>query len=207
VQWSTGRGKQLAYSGLSHHERLAIVWVVNQGTHMKIITAFASALFGAALVTACTSLSAMDAKQIEDQYGLSGAYTGTVATSDGPLKGMLVPITLANGRQGHLFIPQRQSHDAQAVYLQDEEGLHPVRLGNNVSRDELTRAPGIVQTAPAPGSANKRSWEKEALIIGGSAGAGTAIGAIAGGKKGAGVGAAAGGVGGLIYDLMTRNKK
>ena len=34
----------------------------------------------------------------------------------------------------------------------------------------------------------------------------TAIGALAGGKKGAGVGAAAGGVGGLIYDLATRDK-
>jgi len=30
---------------------------------------------------------------------------------------------------------------------------------------------------------------------------------MAGGKKGAGIGAAAGGVGGLIYDLMTREKK
>ena len=45
------------------------------------------------------------------------------------------------------------------------------------------------------------------LIIGGSAGAGTAIGALAGGKKGAAIGAAAGGVGGLIYDLATRKKK
>lgn len=36
---------------------------------------------------------------------------------------------------------------------------------------------------------------------------GTAIGAVAGGKKGAAVGAAAGGIGGLIYDLATRNKK
>jgi hypothetical protein len=33
------------------------------------------------------------------------------------------------------------------------------------------------------------------------------IGALAGGKKDAGVGAAAGGVGGLIFDLMTRDKK
>ena len=33
------------------------------------------------------------------------------------------------------------------------------------------------------------------------------IGALAGGKKGAGVGAAAGGVGGLIYDLLTRDNK
>ena len=52
----------------------------------------------------------------------------------------------------------------------------------------------------------KRSWQKEALIIGGSAGAGAAIGAVAGGKKGAGIGALSGGVAGLVYDLATRNK-
>ena len=45
------------------------------------------------------------------------------------------------------------------------------------------------------------------MIIGGAAGAGAAIGAVAGGGKGAAVGATAGGVGGLIYDLATRNKK
>jgi photosystem II stability/assembly factor-like uncharacterized protein len=159
----------------------------------KVIAALALAALSAAGITACTQdAQAMDAQQIEKQYGVSGAYVETINTSDGPLKGMLVPITLANGHQGHLFIPQRQATDLQTVYLRDEEGL---------------RSPGVVQTRPAPPRANKRSWEKEALIIGGSAGAGTAIGAIAGGKKGAGVGAAAGGVGGLIYDLATRNKK
>jgi hypothetical protein len=175
---------------------------------MKMITALALASLGAAGFTACSQdAQAMDAQQIEKQYGVSGAYAETITTTDGPLKGTLVPITLANGSQGHLFIPQRQTSDLQTVYLRDAQGLHPVRLGDNVSREELTRSPGIVQTSPAPQRANKRSWEKEALIIGGSAGAGTAIGAIAGGKKGAGVGAAAGGVGGLIYDLATRNKK
>ena len=175
---------------------------------MKIKAAFVMAALSAAGFAACTQdAQAMDARQIEQQYGVSGAYAETIATSDGPLKGTLVPITLANGHQGHLFIPQRQATDLQTVYLRDEEGLHPVRLGDNVSRDELTRSPGIVQARPASPRANKRSWEKEVLIIGGSAGAGTAIGALAGGKKGAGVGAAAGGVGGLIYDLATRNKK
>ena len=60
---------------------------------------------------------------------------------------------------------------------------------------------------PEPPHANKRSWEKDALIIGGGAGGGAAIGALTGGGKGAGIGAAVGGVGGLIYDLATRNKK
>ena len=85
--------------------------------------------------------------------------------------------------------------------------MHPVRLTDNATRSELTRAPTIVETRAQPSKAKKRSWEREALIIGGSAGAGTAIGALAGGKKGAAVGAAAGGVGGLIYDLATRDKK
>lgn len=171
--------------------------------HMKkMMTVFALASVGATLFTACSR--DMDAQQIEQRYGVSGAYAETIATSDGPLKGTLVPITLADGRQGQLFIPQKQT--TRAIYLRDEQGLHPVMLSDNASRDELTRSPGIVERRAEPRRANKRSWEQEVLIIGGSAGAGTAIGALAGGKKGAGVGAAAGGIGGLIYDLATRNK-
>ena len=176
---------------------------------MNIMAALALVWLSATLFSACTrdDARATDAQQIERQYGVSGAYTDTIATPDGPLNGTLVPVTLANGRQGHLVIPQRQLNDPHAVYLRDEQGLHPVQLSDNATRDELTRSPGIVETRPEPEHANKRSWEKDALIIGGSAGAGTAIGAVAGGKKGAGVGAAAGGVGGLIFDLVRRNKQ
>jgi hypothetical protein len=175
---------------------------------MKVLTALAVAVAGGMLLAACTTdVHAMSAQQIEREYGISGAYSGSVNTPDGPLNGMLVPITLANGGAGHLFVPQRQANDAHTVYIQDERGLHPVQLGEGVRRDELARAPGIVATRAVPAGAKKRSWEQEALIIGGSAGGGAAIGALAGGKKGAGVGAAAGGVGGLIYDLVTRNKK
>ena len=149
----------------------------------------------------------MNGQQIEQRYGLSGAYSDTIATPDGQLKGTVVPISLADGRPGHLIIPERQANDPHAVYLRDEQGMHPVQLRDNASRDELTRSPSIVETRPETEHVNKRSWERDALVIGGSAGAGTAIGALAGGKKGAGVGAAAGGVGGLIYDLATRNKK
>jgi hypothetical protein len=168
-------------------------------------------LLSVSLIAAAAGCSAeakaIDPRQIEQQYGVSGAYTGSVATPGGPMQGTIVPITLADGRTAQLIIPQRQASDVRSVYLVDNDGLHPVQLKDDASRVDVTRAPAIVQRRAEPQRASTRSWEKEVLIIGGSAGAGTAIGALAGGKKGAGIGAATGGVGGLIYDLLTRDKK
>jgi hypothetical protein len=216
---AVARGRRLGW-GLSarlprwrafdgRRSRVAVKWTQpTTEAQMKTIQAFAMALLSATLFGACTrDAQAMDAQQIERQYGVAGGYTGSVQTADGSMKGTLVPITLANGRQGQLFIPEKRANVSHTVYIRDEQGLHPVQLRDNVSRAELARSPAIVETRPAPQQAKKRSWEKEALIIGGSAGAGTAIGALAGGKKGAAIGAATGGVGGLIYDLVTRNKK
>jgi hypothetical protein len=75
-----------------------------------------------------------------------------------------------------------------------------------VTRDQVVQSPGVVGRRAEPEHRNKKSFEKDALIVGGGAGAGALIGGLAKGGKGAGVGAAAGGVGGLIYDLATRNK-
>ncbi len=175
---------------------------------MKMILAVGVVVLGATMLTACSNdLDAMSADNIEKQYGVAGAFTDTIQVEGASLRGTLVPITLANGRQGQLFIPQRQPGDEQAVYLRDETGLHPVELKNHTTRAELTNAPGIVETKTVAPTAKKRSWEKEVMIIGGGAGAGATIGAVTAGKKGAAVGATAGGVGGLIYDLMTRTKK
>jgi hypothetical protein len=149
---------------------------------------------------------AMTPEKIQEQYGVAGAYTEDVPTSDGKVRGTLVPVTLADGRTAQLFVPQRRENDSHGVYLKDEAGLHPVHVRESESREEITRHPTVVETRPDPPHKQKRSWEKEALIIGGSAGAGTAIGAIAGGGKGAGIGATAGGIGGLIYDLATKNR-
>lgn len=165
-------------------------------------------LAGTGAVAGCSGdAHAMTPQTIEQQYGVPGAYADTVSTPDGSIRGTLVPVTLADGRTAQLFVPTKASKQPHTVYLRDNEGLHPVSISDNTTRDQLARSPAIVQRHAEPAHSNKRSWEKEALIIGGSAGAGTAIGAIAGGKKGAGVGAAAGGVGGLIYDLITRDKK
>lgn len=54
---------------------------------------------------------------------------------------------------------------------------------------------------------DERSAGKSALIIGGSAATGAAIGGLAGGGKGAAIGAVSGGAAGLIYDRLTRKNR
>jgi hypothetical protein len=167
---------------------------------------FTTLLGVACAFVGCTKTAAMSPENLDQKYGLSGAFTDDVQTSDGTIRGTLVPVTLADGRKAQLFVPQHTRNEPHSVYLRDDQGLHPVRVKTGATRDEVTSAPSVVATQPEPPHERKRSWEKDALIIGGSAGAGTAIGAIAGGKKGAAVGAAAGGIGGLIYDLTTQHK-
>ena len=164
-------------------------------------------LAAAILTVGCErGTDAITPEKLERQYGVSGAYADDVRTTDGSIKGTVVPVTLADGRQAQLVIPQRQAGEPHAVYVRDDDGLHPVHMKETASRDEVTRAPAVVERRAEPSHANKRSWEKDALIIGGSAGGGALIGAVAGGKKGTAVGATAGGIGGLIYDLATRDK-
>jgi hypothetical protein len=164
-------------------------------------------LAGTMLGVACEKkVDSLTPEQIQRQYGVAGAYTDDVPTPDGAVRGTLVPVTLADGRKAQLFMPQHSQGESHAVYFMDDQGLHPIHVIEQATRDEITGSPTVVEARPAPRYKQKRSWEKDALIIGGSAGAGTAIGAIAGGGKGAAVGATAGGIGGLIYDLAARNK-
>jgi hypothetical protein len=182
------------------------------GAAIASITSFASPFVvllaaGAIAAVACgRGAEAVTPEAIEQQYGVSGAHTDDVSTPQGSIRGTVVPVTLADGRQAQLFIPPKLQNDPHGVYVRDEEGLHPVHLRENATRDEIARAPTVVERRPEPEHEQKRSWEKDALVIGGSAGAGTLIGAVAGGKKGAAVGVTAGGIGGLIYDLATRKK-
>jgi len=173
----------------------------------SVLLAAAAVVYAGACLGCTRDVQAMTPQSIEQQYGVPGAYSETVSTADGLLSGTIVPVTLADGRAMQLFIPAAPTKEPHAVYMRDHDGLHPVRVKEHATREEIVGAPAVVATQAEPAHANKRSWEKEALIIGGGAGGGAAIGAIAGGKKGAGVGAAAGGIGALIYDLTTRNKR
>src|SRR5262249_31026379 len=140
---------------------------------------------------------------------------------DGKVQATIVPTTLDDGRKVQLVIPHQAIGDHQ-VYMRDGITITPLELSDpKVSKQQFVQSqPRIVErraapaapAAPAPSTTatapkKKRSLDKEVLIVGGSAGAGAAIGAVAGGGKGAGIGALSGGVAGLVYDLATRNKK
>jgi hypothetical protein len=59
----------------------------------------------------------------------------------------------------------------------------------------------VVERAPEQ---QKRSWQKTALVIGGSAASGAAVGGMVDGKKGALIGAALGGGAASIYEAVKR---
>ena len=182
-----------------------MVTMKSRNTAAAVFLLFAVAQW--AMLASCANDSqALSPQTIEQQYGVSGAYVGQISTPDGPLKGTIVPVTLADGHTAQLVIPQGKS-DPHGAYINDASGTHPVRLKQNTTRQEVVQSPTVVGTVPEAQHPDKRSWEKEALIIGVPAAAGAGIGAIAGGGKGAGIGAAAGGIGGLIYDLVTKSKQ
>ncbi len=81
-----------------------------------------------------------DATTIAREYGLTGLVTDTIVTSAGPLEGTLVPVTLADGRAAHLFVPTYQSRDVEAVYLRDGDTLVPLQLSGHTGQSTVFRA-------------------------------------------------------------------
>jgi hypothetical protein len=110
------------------------------------------------------------------------------------------------------FSPVEENSIATVRNPQPVAAVSRTHFAQPVTRTRAVQPKTVYVSEPAPEpvvyreSQKKRSFGKEALIVGGSAGAGAAVGAVAGGKKGAAIGAVSGGVAGLVYDLVTRNK-
>ena len=91
---------------------------------------------------------------------------------------------------------------ARPAYYQPAYQAQPVAYEPApVARPAVVRneAPVVVER-----EAKKRSWQKRAIVIGGSSGAGAGIGALIGGKKGALIGAAIGGGAGTVYEMQKK---
>jgi hypothetical protein len=136
-----------------------------------------------------TTLTAPDTTVAYDQYGQPiGSNTAPVGPSyvaSSPAEACAQPESALPSYAAPRYV--RTVRTEPAMYQEEDRQFSEPRYG---------------YTRPTH---RRRSVGKSVAIVGGSAGVGAAIGAIAGGGKGAGIGALAGGAGGFIYDRLTHN--
>src|SRR2546428_11906422 len=72
-----------------------------------VLGSVALILTAAALTASCSKdAQAISPQQLEQQYGVTGAYSDTVKTADGSIVGTVVPVTLADGTKAQLIVPR-----------------------------------------------------------------------------------------------------
>jgi hypothetical protein len=108
---------------------------------------------------------------------------------------------------GTVTAPTAVPYGYQGYPAYQASGAYPVQTGYVTERPVAQPTVRRVSTQRVVSSEVKpeRSWQKSALLIGGSAGAGAGIGGMIGGKKGALAGAALGGGAAAIYDQVKRH--
>jgi hypothetical protein len=119
-------------------------------------------------------------------------YATSYATEEEPAYGTRPPVRTVTAQ------PYAQEPYPQQQPYADAQRPYDARQPYYADRPYEQRRTRVVT--------RERSFGHSAAIVGGGAGVGAAIGALAGGGKGAGIGALAGGGGGFIYDRLTHKK-
>src|SRR2546428_5888083 len=102
-------------------------------------------LTAAALTSSCSKdAQAFSPQQLEQQYGVTGAYSDTVKTADGSIVGTVTPVTPARGTKAQLIVPRNRRSEPHAVYFNDAQSIHPVQIEDRTSRDEGGRCAQVV---------------------------------------------------------------
>ncbi|MCC6362597.1 MAG: hypothetical protein IT165_03685 [Bryobacterales bacterium] len=123
-------------------------------------------------------------------------YVGPLYDAQGKLVGYAQPPDAA-----------AQPLEQQAPVVQNAQPVAPAPYAsrNSAAAPAYEPAPAPARR-PAPRVRRQRSTAKSVAIVGGTAGVGAAIGALAGGGKGAAIGALSGGGAGFVYDRLTHNR-
>ena len=141
-----------------------------------------SAAVAGALVSGVVMYTVGERSQKVDAFAQQPAYVQTV-------DGRIVPVT-----------PAQPAGFANAP-LVVQQPVAPQRVATRTVYRQPVQERVVVEREPVRSG---RSWQKTAMVIGGSSAAGAGVGGIVDGKKGALIGAAIGGGAASIYEATRR---
>jgi hypothetical protein len=161
---------------------------------------------GLAVGSAFTSRTSKSASAAPTPLAPGAVQAGSTLVDCGPGQNAL--LRQANGVTQVQCVPVAT---AGTPLTAGSDFLQPIPVQANVPYApaqvrQASREPAPVRTAPRRVATRGRSWKKSAAIIGGSTAAGAGVGAVLGGGGGAKKGAVVGLVGGVVYDIATRDR-
>jgi hypothetical protein len=170
------------------------------------------------LLGAVAGALAVGAVVLSYDLGQRQALSGQFAMTPAGYQQVANPYLVQAGQTGYIspYAPYATPFAAQtpygamvpAGYAAPQAGYATPQYGNErvVATQPVVRRVSSQRVYASERVAKpRRTWQKSALLIGGSAAGGAGVGALIGGKKGAGIGALLGGGSAAIFDQVKRH--
>jgi len=164
--------------------------------------------------SACTNNAPESTSPAATPFASQAVQAGSTLVDCGP--GQRVLLRQANGLTQVQCVPGATMTGARLSVGNGSDFLQPIPVEAKVPQvayDAPVQArPASYEPRPYPRTTTRRvatrgrTWKKSAAIIGGSTAAGAGVGALLDGGSGAKKGAVVGLVGGVVYDIATRNR-